>query len=180
VSRPWTALIVAAALLGGCGDDAPTTAQEGSAAASEAAGQDGVAATAIPGGVLVPSADPATFSPAKRDYVAAATAACDRSAAEIETATTGAGLTETSSPDQIIGFILDSYVPMYRQRLDALAALTPPPEDGDRMTRLLTDSRDHLDKLVADPAAFLKKDPFDAVDVGFDTYGLAACGSRSG
>jgi hypothetical protein len=80
----------------------------------------------------------------------------------------------------MIAFIRDSYVPMYQSRLDSLSALTPPPEDGVRISQLLADSRADLDELSANPTGFLDKDPFSGVDIGFDTYGLSACGSRTG
>jgi hypothetical protein len=169
--------------LAGCGgDDAPDRA--GSASSTTAAGSASAepssigAATDTPGGVLPPSIDPSTFSPEKKAFVDAAEAICDDSSARIAAASTAAGLTTSSAPDQITAFIRDRYVPIYRERLDALGALTLPPEDGERMKHLLADSRDSLDKLAADPTAFLEEDPFDGVDVGFDTYGLTACGSR--
>jgi hypothetical protein len=170
------ALCLAVAVLAGCGDDT-TASGPASGAASSPSPSD---ATGMAGGVSVPPVDPSTFSPQKRAFVDAATAICDDSSARIGDATTQAGLAETSSPDQIIAFIRDTYVPMYQARLNALSALTPPPEDGERVRQLLADNRDALAKLAANPAAYLQSDPFDGVDIGFDTYGLVACGSRRG
>jgi hypothetical protein len=165
-------VLVVAVLLAGCGSDNSPSRDAASSSSTVEVGNLG-------GGVLVSSADPSRFSPQKVAFVAAAKTICDNSAAQIGAAYQ-AGLTQSSSPDQIIAFTRDTYVPMYQARLDALSALTPPPEDSDRIRQLIADSRDALAKLSASPMDYTAVDPFAGVDIGFDTYGLTACGSRTG
>jgi len=115
----------------------------------------------------------------KASFVKAAAKVCDDSADAIEVAS--AQLTPQSTAEQVSQFLVQTLVPLYRKRLDALRALTVPANDQATINALLEDQRKVVDAIQADPATYtaLTQDPFAAVDARWDAYGLTSCGSRS-
>ena len=115
----------------------------------------------------------------KAAFVREATKVCDTSADDIETAS--AQLTPQSTAEQVSAFLKQTLVPLYRKRLDALRALTPPGNDRATISALIDDQAKVVGAIEADPATYtaLSADPFSAVDARWDAYGVTSCGSRS-
>lgn len=112
-------------------------------------------------------------------FHAEASAICDASAAEIDTAR-GAILDTESSDDAAAHFLRTAFVDLSRQRLAALRALDPPTDDADDYRRLLDEYESVLDRIEAEPETFVRRDPFADLNPQWDAFGLPACGSRSG
>ncbi|MEY2435794.1 MAG: hypothetical protein QOH64_3434 [Acidimicrobiaceae bacterium] len=112
-------------------------------------------------------------------FIKSAAKVCDDNATAIEVAS--AQITAQSNEEQVALFLKQTLVPLYRTRLDALRALTPPPGDAATIKTLLDDQAKVVDAIEADPNTFTKlaTDPFAQVDTRWDAYGLTQCGSRS-
>lgn len=112
------------------------------------------------------------------DFVTQANAICADAASELQTA--GADLTETSTQDEVVAFITDTALPSYQSQHDDIAALGVPEGDEDAVDTLLTALQADIDKVKADPEAFVTAtDPFADANAAADDLGLTDCGSGS-
>jgi hypothetical protein len=104
----------------------------------------------------------------------AATKACDERASAVRVAS--AQLTVETTSEQFAVWFVQFFEPAYRAQLGAMRAAGPP---DDTANALVDETTKVVDAMAADPATFaVAVDPFATVDAGWDSYGLAACGSR--
>jgi hypothetical protein len=105
----------------------------------------------------------------------AATKACDERANAVSVAS--AQLTAETTPEQFALWFVQFFEPAYRAQLASMRAAGPP---DDTASALVDETTKVVDAMAANPATFaVAVDPFATVDAGWDSYGLAACGSRA-
>ena len=101
--------------------------------------------------------------------------ACDERAETVRVAS--AQLTADSTATQFEAWFRQFFEPAYRKQLDAMRIATPPDDDA---RALVDDTAKVVDAMAANPGNYaIAQDPFIAVDIRWDNYGLTACGTRS-
>jgi len=105
----------------------------------------------------------------------AAKKACDERAESVRVAS--AQLTADSTAAQFDAWFRQFFEPAYRKQLDAMRAATPP---DDEARALVDDTAKVVDAMAENPGKYaIAQDPFIAVDIQWDNYGLTPCGTRS-
>lgn len=120
-----------------------------------------------------------TAAPARQAYLEQANAICG--AADREVRKRLAALAD-QTVEALTDFVGAVFVPVWRQALAALRALTPPAGDEALLEELWADLEAHLDEIEAAPRAFVDRESSLMAELGdrFDAYGLTSCGtSRS-
>lgn len=119
----------------------------------------------------------ATAPAARQAYLAQANAIC--SAANQEIGTQLAALPQ-QTVESLTAFVGAVFVPVWRQALAALRALTPPAGDEALLEELWADVERQLDEIEAAPQAFVQREASPMAELGdrFDAYGLTSCGTR--
>ncbi len=81
-----------------------------------------------------------------------------------------------ATDEQATLFLGDVYVDLQRERLEALRALDG---GGDDYAELLADHEAAVERVEADPAAFLRADPFADVEPRWIEFGAPSCGGAT-
>lgn len=84
----------------------------------------------------------------------------------------------TSEEDELVTYLLDTFVPAVRKQVADIRALGFPPGDEAELTAIFDATADGLDRIEADPVAVIGPgaDLFDAVNDQLNAYGLTECG----
>lgn len=126
----------------------------------------------------LPSVATTVAAPAARQaYLAQANAICR--AADQEIGTQLAALPQ-QTVESLTAFVGAVFVPVWRQALAALRALTPPAGDEALLEELWADVERQLDEIEAAPRVFVEREASPMAELGdrFDAYGLTSCGTR--
>lgn len=88
---------------------------------------------------------------------------------------------QVPTPDQIEGVIRDTLAPELERQLDELSDLKPPSEDEGRVGEMLSEGRDGLEKVRANPILVMsdERDPLNRYQELAGDYGLEACSQTS-
>jgi hypothetical protein len=152
------ALVAAALLVAGCGDDDDESTTAG---ASGVTGATGAAET-------------------KEQWIATADEVCANADEEIDRAAQRAGVTADATPAQLADFAESSVIPIQQSVVDTLRGLAPPEGEEDEIGTILAAVQDGIDAVEEDPE--ILADP-KAADEEFadastlaEEYGLEVCG----
>ncbi len=85
------------------------------------------------------------------------------------------------SPDQIEGVVENTLVPELDRQLEQLGELKPPSEDEGRVEEMLSEGRDGLEKVRAQPMLVMsaERDPLKRYQELAGDYGLESCSQTS-
>lgn len=113
------------------------------------------------------------------ELIAQADQICSDYNDQLTTIQEDSGLSADSSQDEKISFISDDIVPLYRDQVDELRALTPSDEDADAYADVVDTLESNLDDVESDPEAALAADnPFADATAKANDFGLEVCGSN--
>lgn len=112
----------------------------------------------------------------KAEFLAQANAICAAGNAEIDAAL--AGVTETTTEEELTTIINEQVVGSVRTQIADIRALGFPDGDAELLDAIFTDSEAALDQVAADPIGTFvdtTEDPFADLNARLADYGLTAC-----
>ncbi len=114
-------------------------------------------------------------APSKAAYVADADEICATGRSTIEEIVQGLPADIQAAESQTA--ITEEIVPLYRDQVAELRALTPPEGDEEKVAAIYDAVDEAVDTAEADPTSLGRSDPFTEADGLAADYGFEACGS---
>jgi len=114
-------------------------------------------------------------APTKAAYIEEADAICAADQAEFEEITTD--LPNDIEAEESQAAITDEILPLYRDQVEALRAITPPEGDEDATSAIYDSVDTALDAIEEDPSALGDQATFEEANTLATDYGLKVCGS---
>lgn len=115
----------------------------------------------------------------KSDLITQADQVCSKYNDQLTDLQADSGLNAGSSKEEIVAFISDEIVPLYKDELADLRELNPSEDDSEAFNDILDTLETELNQVEDDPAATISESsPFAGASAKAKEFGLTVCGSN--
>lgn len=116
----------------------------------------------------------------KTELIAQADELCSKFDQEVLDSLNESGLNNQSSRADVAAYVSDTIVPLYRDQIEELRALTPPEEDAEAYNNIVDTLETELDAVEENPESAVTDDSaFEGATAAAKEFGLETCGSQS-